>query len=132
MTILIVEDDKAQANLLSKLLKHEGHLIKVAYAPLPAFEMIRRGDIDIVLMDLGLPGLDGVSFVRKLKKYEDIANIPIIALTGQPREFGEVDALRAGFVAYLEKPVNTKVLLDLLKTHGPATAPIERPSKKKK
>ncbi|MBI1804509.1 MAG: response regulator [Ignavibacteriae bacterium] len=133
MNILIVEDDKAQVSLLTRLLRREGHNVKAAMAPLPAFELIRRGSIDVVLMDLGLPGLDGLSFVRKLKKYDELAHIPIIALTGQPREFGETNALRAGCVGYMEKPIDTKALLNLLKIHGPATTqPHAKPSRKKK
>ena len=114
MNILILEDDASNRHLLEVFLKREGYKTTALGSVLQAFEHIRRGVIDVILLDIGLPGLDGISFTQKLKKYPELRDIPIIAITGHPREFLEGHALRSGCNAYLEKPVNTKVLLKLL------------------
>jgi len=114
MNILIVEDDEQSRRLLEILLKKEGYKTTALGSVLQAFEHIRKGTIDLILMDVGLPGLDGISFTQKIKKYPELRSIPIIAITGHPKEFLEGHALRSGCDAYLEKPVNTSVLLKLV------------------
>ena len=123
MNIIIVEDDDAQRELLQTFLKHHSHHVKSTGAVLPAFEMIRRGNIDVILMDIGLPGLDGLAFVRKLKTYGDLADIPVIAMTGQTEKFYRDRALKAGCAGYLPKPIDTKELLKLLAEHDPGSEP---------
>jgi CheY-like chemotaxis protein len=129
MNILILEDDEGSRTLLEILLKGEGHTTIALDSVLQAFEHIRKGTIDLILMDIGLPGLDGISFTQKIKKYPKLRHIPIIVITGQPKEFLEGHALRSGCNAYLEKPVNTKELLKLIKKFGGAKSKAAKNSK---
>jgi CheY-like chemotaxis protein len=76
MNILIIEDDAASRMLLEKLLNSMGHQVKSTGAVLPAFEMIRKGDLDLIMMDIRLPGLSGISFTRKLRTYPEFRDIP--------------------------------------------------------
>jgi CheY-like chemotaxis protein len=110
MNILIIEDDAASRKLLEALLNSMGHQVKSTGAVLPAFEMIRKGDLDLIMMDIRLPGLSGISFTRKLKTYPEFRDIPIIAMTGYPKDSPEHHAIRSGCDAYLEKPITSKSL----------------------
>jgi CheY-like chemotaxis protein len=114
MNILILEDEEGSRKMLDVFLKEAGHKTVALDSVLQAFEHIRKGAIDLILMDIGLPGLNGISFTQKIKKYPDLRNIPIIVITGQPKEFLEGHALRSGCNAYLEKPVDTTELLRLI------------------
>lgn len=114
MNILVIEDDEETSSLLRIILEEEGHEVKVASDALPAFEILRRGAIDVILMDLGLPRMDGLSFTRKLKTYPQFNAIPIVAMTGMPGAYLSSDALRAGCDVYLEKPVRREELLETL------------------
>jgi CheY-like chemotaxis protein len=87
-----------------------GHQVKSSKAVLPAFETIRKGEIDVILMDIMLPGLNGLSFTRKLKKYPEFRDIPIIAMTGHSRESMEANALRSGCDGFIEKPIDAASL----------------------
>lgn len=124
MNILIIEDDNAQRILLQMALTKQGHKVKSTNAVLPAFEMIRRGNLDVVLMDIGLPGLDGISFVKKLRKYIEFASIPFIAVTGRTDQYCRDHALAAGCVAYVEKPIDLAALLKLLSEYAPLEEPV--------
>ncbi|HEV8537655.1 MAG TPA: response regulator [Bacteroidota bacterium] len=116
MNILILEDEEVSRQLLEILLTRHGYRSKAVGSVLQAFEHLRKGLYDLILMDLGLPGLDGISFTRKLKKYPEFRDIPVIAMTGTPREFMEATAVRAGCDAFLEKPVDTDALLKTIST----------------
>jgi CheY-like chemotaxis protein len=106
MNILIIEDDAAGRKLLKSLLTSMGHKVKATGAVLPAFEMIRRGELDLILMDIKLPGMSGTSFTRKLKTYPEFQDIPIIAMSGHPKDSPEYTAIRAGCDAYIAKPID--------------------------
>ena|SRR5258707_136047 len=129
MNILILEDDENSRRLMEILLKREGYTTTALGSVLQAFEHIRKGAIDLILMDVGLPGLDGISFTQKLKKYPAFSQIPIIAITGHPKEFLEGHALRSGCDAYLEKPVNNEMLLKLVAQFN-HSAPKQEPAAK--
>lgn len=116
MNILILEDEEISRELLEVLLKDEGHTTKAVGSVLQAFEHLRKGIFDLLLMDIGLPGLDGLSFTRKIRKYPQLREIPIVVFTGHPKEFMEGSALRAGCDAYLEKPIDVKTLLNTIAT----------------
>ncbi len=126
MNILIIEDDNAQRILLQMALSKQGHKVKSTNAVLPAFEMIRRGNLDVVLMDIGLPGLDGISFVKKLRKYTEFDNIRFFAVTGRTDQYSRDHALAAGCVAYVEKPIDIAALLKLLSQFAPMEEPVKK------
>ena len=126
MNVLVIEDEPILLELMKVVLSEAGHKVFMAEKILPAFEILRHGNIDLILMDIGLPGLDGISFTRKLKKYPEFQAIPVIAVTGTPKEFLEEDALQAGCNAYLQKPFKTNELLRLISSIGPRRAKREK------
>ncbi len=109
-TILVIEDDLENLTMLTILLQELGYATRSTGKILPAFEMLRKGDIDLILTDIDLPGLDGISFARKLQKYPQFKHIPVIAMTGHLEKYFKQTALRGGCSAFLEKPIDTKLL----------------------
>jgi two-component system, cell cycle response regulator len=91
-----------------------GHQVSDAEAAEQAFHSIKLQKPDVILLDLVLPGMDGLTLVRKLKADPETRSIPVVAVTAYLDRFGEKDALAAGCEAYLIKPLDTRKLPHLL------------------
>jgi CheY-like chemotaxis protein len=103
--ILIVEDDRLTRDSLAKYLHLKGFEVLTAVRGEEAIALALRDYPDVILMDLGLPGMSGIEAAQVIKQeYPQIADIPIIAVTGRPRELWEQAALNAGICLYLTKP----------------------------
>lgn len=103
--ILIVDDNHAAADGLSKLLEHSGHSVSVVYEGYSAIERVRTEKPQVVLLDIGLPGMDGYEVARTLRHEHGYNPIMIVALTGYGQEEDKLKARHAGFNYYLTKPV---------------------------
>lgn len=114
-TVLIVEDAEDARHFMRLELEHLGYLVVEAENGLRAVELARQDPPDIILMDLSLPGLDGIAATERIRASDGLGKIPIIAVTAhQERDFRE-GAKAAGFDAYLTKPVNMAWLSELIK-----------------
>lgn len=103
--ILIVEDDRLTRESLSQYLLLKGFEVLTAIRGEEAISLTLRDHPDVILMDLGLPGMSGIEAAQVIKQqYPQISRIPIIAITGRPREIWEETALNAGISLYLTKP----------------------------
>jgi len=112
--ILLVEDFEDGRVALSKLLQVEGYTVLEATDGAQAIEIATRERPDLVLMDLSLPVVDGLTATRKIRQTPGLEAIPIIALSGyDPAELGS-DAQVSGISDYLTKPVDFDLLLDML------------------
>lgn len=114
MNILVIEDHGTQRRLADEVLSAAGHRVIVADSAGPALEAIRSEPIDIVLLDLQLPGVDGLALVRQLKTDPVTRAIPVVAMTAYPEEYSRTAALSAGCDAFLAKPISTRTLPDVL------------------
>jgi CheY-like chemotaxis protein len=106
----VIEDDPAQLKLAKAVLSFAGHKVSDAEAAEQAFYMIKQEKPDVILLDLGLPGIDGLTLVRKLKADPETGAIPIVAVTAYDDRFKKEDALAAGCEAYVVKPIDTREL----------------------
>jgi CheY-like chemotaxis protein len=79
-----------------------------------ALYAIKQQKPDLILLDLVLPGMDGLALVRKLKADPETFAIPVVAVTSHPERFAKKDALAAGCEAYLIKPIDTRKLPRLI------------------
>jgi CheY-like chemotaxis protein len=109
-TILIVDDNPVNLKLASVVLEMDGYTVEQAEDAEHAQELLKRMTPDLILMDIALPGMDGLTFTRKLKADEKLKHIPIIALTAFAMKGDEQKALDAGCNGYIIKPIDTRKL----------------------
>jgi two-component system, cell cycle response regulator DivK len=106
--ILIVEDNEANQMLERAVLELAGFSVDVAGSAPEASERIAENRPDLILMDIQLPGQDGLSFTQDLKRDPANAGIPVVALTAHAMHGDKEIALRAGCVGYIAKPIDTR------------------------
>jgi CheY-like chemotaxis protein len=108
MRILIVEDDPTDMKLLTAVLDASGHTVLGKTSAEAAAAEIKLHPPELILLDLKLPGMDGLGLARLLKRDAATRGIPIVALTAAREKFSRDDALAAGCDAFLVKPINTR------------------------
>jgi two-component system cell cycle response regulator DivK len=111
-TILLVEDNELNRDMLSRRLSRRGYEVQVSVDGVQGIEMARSLKPDLILMDLDLPGIDGLEATRRLKSETDTREIPIVALTANAMAGDRERALAAGCDDYDSKPVDVPRLLD--------------------
>ena len=112
--ILVVDDNPTNLKLVSDLLEWYGYHVSNAGDAEQALEAIRRRMPDMILMDIGLPGMDGLTLTRKLKAADATKRIRVVALTAFAMKGDEQKALDAGCDGYIAKPFNTRSLREQL------------------
>jgi CheY-like chemotaxis protein len=111
--ILVMEDNEAAARM-RKFLTQTGHAVEVAHNGLDGTEAARRFQPQVVLCDIGLPGMDGYSFARTLRGEPEFRRTYLIAVTGYGQEADERRALEAGFDLHMTKPIDLNELDTIL------------------
>jgi DNA-binding response OmpR family regulator len=109
MKILIVEDEHLIATSIKKGLEQEHYTTDIAFDGLEGYDLASTGDYDIILLDLMLPGLDGLSICKKLR--EEKNNTPILMLTAKSQLEDKIKGLNSGADDYLTKPFAFEELL---------------------
>jgi len=104
-TILVVEDNAVNRKLARNVLRSRGYRVLEATTGEEALKMLERQRPDLVLMDLQLPGMDGLEVTRRIKRDPAISDLPVVALTAHVQEADERRALDAGCVGYITKPI---------------------------
>lgn len=105
-TVLVVEDNALNLKLVRDVLGHAGYRVLEAGDAERGLELARDGAPDLILMDVQLPGIDGVEALRRLRADAATASIPVVALTALAMKEDRERFLSAGFDGYLEKPVS--------------------------
>jgi len=108
--ILIVDDNEDAANSLAMLLQLGGHETESAYTARDALERAASFKPDVVLLDIGLPGMDGYEVAQRMRELPGLQDIRLVAVTGYGRSDDRLRARDAGFDAHLTKPVEFSVL----------------------
>ena len=116
-SVLVVDDNVDAARLLAQFLELEGHDVRVAHEGIAAIEAFAARPPDVVLLDIGLPGLDGYEVARRLRARAGGGPL-LVALTGYGQQQDRALALAAGFDHHLVKPVSPPTLLELLASLG--------------
>ncbi len=110
-TILVVEDDTADLNLLSFLLEKQGYELQCVQNGLSVMAKIESVTIDLVLLDIKLPDIDGYEVCRLLKSFNKSRDIPVIFISALENVWDKVKAFKAGGVDYITKPFESKEIL---------------------
>jgi CheY-like chemotaxis protein len=111
MRILLVEDNELNRDMLSRRLRRRGYEVVLAGDGAQGLEMARTTSPDLILLDLGLPEVDGWEATRRLKQTESTRSIPVIALTAHAMAGDRDRAIAAGCDDYDTKPVDLTRLL---------------------
>lgn len=126
--ILIVDDNVDSAKSLSRLLQLSGHQVTMAADGPEALRQAEATDPEIVLLDIGLPGMDGYQVARTLRERADSERVVLVALTGYGREEDRRRSREVGFDHHLVKPVDIDALLALIESQRRLSAPPVSPS----
>jgi signal transduction histidine kinase len=104
--ILVVDDNEDAAHTLAMILKLEGHEVDSAYSGAEALERIEKLRPEIVLLDIGLPNLDGYQVAKRVRMQPELRGVQLVAMTGYGQEADRLRTREAGFAAHLVKPVD--------------------------
>ena len=118
--ILVVDDNEAGVFLVRSVLELEGFLVDSADSSDEVVERLKDHVPDLILMDVQLPGQDGLSLTRQLKADPATAAVPIIALTANAMPGDREQAFAAGCIGYISKPIDTRTLGDQIREYLPA------------
>jgi PAS domain S-box-containing protein len=116
LRVLVVDDNVDAAESLAMLLRASGHQVRTVYDGPQAREAALDYRPEVVLLDLGLPGLDGYEVAKQMRKQSVLQNVVLIALTGYGQEMDQQRSHEAGFAYHLVKPTDFNKLLEILAT----------------
>jgi two-component system, chemotaxis family, chemotaxis protein CheY len=111
-TILVVDDYTTSQRLLRFILQQDNHNVIIAHNGLQALDCLAHGPVDLILTDLMMPEMDGLSFLEHLQAEERYRTLPVIALTGSSREQDYQRARAAGVTVLLTKPFDSQEILE--------------------
>lgn len=106
--ILLADDDELLAEVVKLALEEAGHAVEVAQDGLHAVERVREGGLDLVILDVMLPLMDGWEACRRMR---EVSDIPILMLTAKDEEWNKLRGLREGADIYMTKPFDLSVLV---------------------
>ena len=117
--ILVVEDNERNLKLLRDVLEYAGYDVRVARTAEEGITLAVSDPPHLVLMDIQLPGVDGVEALGRLRESPRTADIPVVAVTAQAMKQDRERALRAGFDGYVEKPISVRAFPDQVRRFLP-------------
>ncbi|MEA3338454.1 MAG: response regulator, partial [Chloroflexota bacterium] len=118
-TVLYIEDNYHNRRIVRKILQTRGYTLVEAQDGIVGLAMVRKLKPPLVLLDIGLPGMDGLEVVGHIKADTELRDIPVIALTASAMRGDRERFLNAGCDDYLSKPVQAIKLIDMVAAHYP-------------
>jgi len=120
MRILVAEDNSVNQRLAARLLEREGHSVTIANSGQEAVDLFEQLPFDLILMDVQMPGLDGLQATARIREKERSSgrHVPIAAMTAQAAESDRLRCLESGMDAYVTKPVHVPALLKMIESVG--------------
>ncbi len=112
--ILVVEDKETNRKLVRDVLTFKGYEVTEATNAEDGLRMVRERRPDLILMDIHLPGMDGISALRALRADPETRTIPVVALTASAMPEEQDEILSAGFDGYETKPIGVKRLQEVV------------------
>jgi two-component system cell cycle response regulator DivK len=109
-TILYVEDNPDNRSLIRRVLEAENYAVVEAINATQALEKLDNSNIDLVLMDINMPDMDGYTLTAKIKAINKFSNIPIVAVTANVMRGDREKSLGAGCDGYIQKPIDIDTL----------------------
>jgi two-component system cell cycle response regulator DivK len=114
--ILVVEDNERNLKLVRDVLEYVGYDVRVARTAEDGIALAVKEPPDLVLMDLQLPGIDGMEALHRLRENPRTTDIPVVAVTAQAMKQDRERVLEAGFNGYIEKPISIRAFPDQVRS----------------
>jgi PleD family two-component response regulator len=114
--VLVVDDDDDSRRLLAHLLERAGYEVDIAGGGQKAIDMLRTIEVDVVLLDVMMPKMDGFAVCRELKRSPETASLPVILITAKDDMETRAAGMNLGVSEFLAKPVNKNELLQRVET----------------
>lgn len=111
-TILIVEDNPSNVVLFTDILETKGYHVLIANSGFEAFDILDAVIPDLILMDIHLPGMDGLSVIKAIRSTPSVAGIKILGISAFAMESDVQAAMEAGCNGYITKPISIRSFLD--------------------
>lgn len=115
--ILVVDDNEKNRYLISFILEKNGLEVVTATDGMDGVEAAKRHRVDLIIMDIKMPKMDGYEATRMIKKLEGYQSVPIIALTSYAMAEDKKKALAAGCDGYIAKPINPETFMDEIRKY---------------
>jgi CheY-like chemotaxis protein len=112
--VVIIDDNEDAANTLSMLVEQLGGSSRTAYDAMSGLQAVKEFQPDTVLLDIGMPRIDGYETCRQLRQQPSLGHITVIAVSGWGQAHDKQRALDAGFDAHLTKPIDPEALAHVL------------------
>ena len=113
--ILVVDDDKKNRYLVSFLLEKEGFEVVIATNGLEGIEAAKKQQVDLIIMDIKMPKMDGYEATRRIRRLKKYKSIPIIALTSYAMREDKERVMKAGCTVYMSKPITPEIFTEEIK-----------------
>ena len=126
--VLYIEDNLQNRRLVRKLLRLNGYEMLEAEDGLQGIAMVASERPDLILMDINLPGIDGMEATARLKSSPELRHIPIVAVTAAAMRGDRERIMASGCDAYMQKPIDNQQLMDIVRSYIGAGAPVEAPA----
>jgi len=114
-TILIVEDNEKNMKLVRDILRHHGHTTFEAATGAEGVRLALAEQPDLVLMDIQLPDIDGITALREIRKQPALDAMPVLAVSASVMPDEQQKVVTSGFDAFIAKPINLKQFLDTVR-----------------
>lgn len=111
-TVLVIEDNPLNMKLIRLMLKRTSFRMLEAYNAFDGIKIAKEELPDLILMDIQLPGMDGLQATQIIKDDPDLKDIPVIAITSYAMDGDEIKAIDAGCTDYITKPFDTKTFVE--------------------
>lgn len=115
--VLVVEDNELNLKLFTDLLEANGYKVYQNKTGIGVIEFCRVDRPDLIIMDIQLPNISGMDIIEQLKMTDDIAKIPVIAVTAFAMQDDKQNILGAGCEEYLSKPISIGIFLETIKKY---------------
>jgi CheY-like chemotaxis protein len=115
--VLLVEDNETNQMLTMAVLERDGYRVLVAGSSDEARHHLETETPSLILMDIQLPGEDGLAFTRELKRNAATSHIPVVAMTAHAMEGDAEIAMQAGCSGYIAKPIDTRALAEQVRRY---------------
>jgi len=122
--VLVIEDNELNLKLVRALLQRESFPILEAGDAETGLDLARSGRPDLILMDIQLPGMDGLTATRLIKRDPELGEIPVVALTSYAMQEDMEKAKEAGCNGYISKPIDVRNFLDTIRKFMQDSAPL--------